>query len=173
MFRILSVVVVLPASTWANIPIFLYRLRSVMVLSLTLDERGGVKTARSYPLLALESSFSARFSVYRITGRSPMPSRTTANKHQTRRIRWLKAAHSQKTRLGVVADRNQFRLSPGLFQTRGSNQARRLPKQASGLITTTLNRLAPTTRRNARASRALANERPKPLVLALRFGSFR
>ena len=36
-----------------------------MVLSLTLDGRGGVKTARSYPLLALESSFSARFSSYR------------------------------------------------------------------------------------------------------------
>jgi hypothetical protein len=39
-----------------------------MVLSLTLEGRGGVKTARSYPLLALESSFSTGFSLYRIKG---------------------------------------------------------------------------------------------------------
>ena len=65
-------VVVLPASTWAKIPIFLYRLKSVMVLSLTLEGRGGVKTARSYPLLALESSFSARFSLYRTKALYPI-----------------------------------------------------------------------------------------------------
>jgi hypothetical protein len=37
-----------------------------MVLSLTVDGHRGVKTARSYPLLTLESSFSARFCLYRI-----------------------------------------------------------------------------------------------------------